>query len=238
MHADAREPGIRQRRGHLSSLIAADLEKDDPAGTQPARRGLGRPRKDLRATGTAVQRATRLVGDHVTRQEMELLRRDVGRDGGQHIYPADHRSRKGLVEIALKGPNSVPTGTRHGRGVQIGGEHLGRRSGHGQHGGDGPAARAEVDGDPPLGKEPGGPPGQGPRVRPRDEDAGIDRDADAAEHHRSGDPSQRFPSPPPGDQVLERAGAVVRRGQERLGFSSRIQEPARRERPPDLVGGP
>ena len=118
------------------------------AGAEPARGCFGGPHEHRRSSPSAVERATGLVGEHVARQEMELLGRHVGDHGRHDVDAPAQRRRQRLVEIAHERTDAVPARTRDGHRIDVGGDHGSSRTRRAEDGGHRPAAGAQVDGDP------------------------------------------------------------------------------------------
>jgi hypothetical protein len=221
MQADLREPRVRQGRGDLVGLMAAQFQEHVAAGAEPCRRRGGCSCQHRRPARPPVQRQPRLVVAHVSRQEMELLRRHVRDHRRQDVDASAHRVRERLVEVAQEGANPVPPSAVHRDRVDVRADHGRLLVGRPHDDRHRSAAGAQVHCGPAGRQEGSGSPRQRLGVRPWHEDAGGDADPDPAEAHPTDDPGQRFPAQPAGQQIVDRSLPIAGCREECEGLGAR-----------------
>jgi hypothetical protein len=229
------DPDIHERflghpRRDRISLVPAELEDEVAAGDQPGR---GRPDDALqqrRPVGPAVQGRPGLEGEHVPWQQAELRGRDVRRHRGHDVDPTAELRWEGREQVSQPGVDAVPAGARDGGLVEVRGQHRGGRLGGAEHGRHRPAPGAQIHGDAIGREQRRGPPRERLGERPRNVDAGLDRDPQSAERDGARDPGERLSVEAPLEEPIEGGGVTGRRRDQLIGLLLGREEAAVRER--------
>ena len=186
---------------------------------------------DRDAVRPAVEGLTGLVVAGLRWHQRDLVRGNVRGVHEQQVDPATQLGGQCVVEVAAVGvaahPGEVAARARHRDGVDVGGvhDHTGYRDGDRHPDGAGTAAQIDDDrtrpgdgnGAGPVGGYRDGPVDEERGASPRDEHAGVDLDAQAAEPRPAEDHLKRDALHAPGDEPVQllRTGRL---GDQQLGL--------------------
>jgi luciferase family oxidoreductase group 1 len=199
-------------RAQRPVLVRPHFDEQPSAGTQETARGHDDPADHIEPVVATVEGTTGLIALDIRREKAQFSGRDVGRHGRDDVEAPGTQRR---VDVGDEGQYPVTPCAHHGPGVDVDGDHRGRRRlGHQVHG-DGARPGTEVCRPPSPGDEEcGGSTSQFLTLESRNVDTGVDVDRVATEALDAGDPGQGLAAFASADPLLERG--VVGSGREQL----------------------
>ena len=147
-------------------------------------------------------------------QQPQLRGRDVGHDAHDDVDARLQAGGHGVEEVAAMGLDAVGARARHGALVDVAADDAGVRAALHEDPRHRAAPGAQVDRGAAGGQALGGAPRELLALPPRDVDARIDPDLQAAERRGPGDPGQRLAREATRHEGVEQRAVVARARQE------------------------